>query len=384
MDTRVQLSYWERESYFEDIDLLIVGGGIVGLNAALNVKELQSDLRVLVIDRGLFLPYGASTRNAGFSCYGSMTELLDDLQTTSREAVFELVDKRYRGLVRLREMLKEEDIGYEPLGGFEVFTDSDQKAFSECEVRMEDFNAELKKITGNNSTYSVVDDAIAQFGFVGVQHLIKNSGEGQLNTGKLMKALLRKVRSAGVEVLTGIEITNWTTCAEGLIFETAQGFSFKSRKMLVTTNAFARQLLPALDVVPGRAQLLITSPVDGLKVNGAFHYEKGYYYFRNVGERILFGGGRNLDFKAEETTQFDLTDIVQNRLDELLKTMILPGQSYTIEQRWSGIMGLGPVKSAIVEKINDSVFCAVRMGGMGVAIGSLIGREAAELITSRK
>lgn len=384
MDTKMQLSYWERESYFEDIDLLIVGGGIVGLNAALNVKELQPDLRVLVIDRGLFLPYGASTRNAGFSCYGSMTELLDDLQTTSRDAVFELVDKRHRGLVRLRELLKDEDIGYEPLGGFEVFTESDLQAFRECEVRMEDFNIELKKITGNSTTYSVVDDAITQFGFVGVQHLIKNSGEGQLNTGKLMKALLRKVRSAGVEVLTGIEIINWTTGAEGLIFETAQGVSFMSRKMLVTTNAFARQLLPALEVVPGRAQVLITSPVDGLKVNGAFHYEKGYYYFRNVGDRILFGGGRNLDFKAEETTQFDLTDIVQNRLDELLKTMILPGQSYTIEQRWSGIMGLGPVKSAIVEKINDSVFCAVRMGGMGVAIGSLIGREAAELITSRK
>jgi gamma-glutamylputrescine oxidase len=384
MDTRVQLSYWERESYFEDIDLLIVGGGIVGLNAALNVKELQPDLRVLVIDRGLFLPYGASTRNAGFCCFGSMTELLDDLQTTSREAVFELVDKRYRGLVRLREMLKEEDIGYEPLGGFEVFTESDQKAFGECKDRMEDFNVELKKITGSNSTYSVVDDSITQFGFSGVQHLIKNSGEGQLNTGKLMKALLRKVRSAGVEVLTGIEIMNWTSGAEGLIFDTAQGFTFKSRKMLVTTNAFARQLLPALEVVPGRAQVLITSPVDGLKVNGAFHYEKGYYYFRNVGDRILFGGGRNLDFKTEETTQFDLTDTVQNRLDEILKTMILPGQSYTIEQRWSGIMGLGPVKSAIVEKINDTVFCAVRMGGMGVAIGSLIGREVAELITSRK
>lgn len=384
MDTRVQLSYWERESYFEGIDLLIVGGGIVGLNAALNVKELQPDLRVLVIDRGLFLPYGASTRNAGFSCFGSMTELLDDLQTSSREAVFELVDKRYRGLVRLREMLKEEDIGYEHLGGFEVFTASDQKAFGACVDRLEDFNVELKKITGNTCTYSVVDDAITQFGFAGVQHLIKNSGEGQLNTGKLMKALLRKVRSAGVEVLTGIEITNWTSGADGLIFDTAQGFSFKSRKMLVTTNAFARQLLPDLDVVPGRAQVLITSPVSGLKVNGAFHYEKGYYYFRNVGDRILFGGGRNLDFNAEETTQFDLTDIVQNRLDEILKTMILPGQSYTVEQRWSGIMGLGPVKSAIVEKISDSVYCAVRMGGMGVAIGSLIGREAAELITNRK
>lgn len=384
MDTTVRLSYWEREAYFEDIDLLIVGGGIVGLNAALNVKELQPDLRVLVIDRGLFLPYGASTRNAGFSCFGSMTELLDDLQSNPRDAVFELVDKRYRGLVRLRELLQEEDIGYEPLGGFEVFTANDDKAFDECVEQMSDFNSELKRITGNERTYSVVDDAIAGFGFEGVQHLIKNNGEGQLNSGKLMKALLRKVRNAGVDVLTGIEILHWTNTADGLVLETAQGFSFKSRKMLVTTNAFARQLLPSLEVIPGRAQVLITSPVAGLKVNGAFHYEKGYYYFRNVGDRILFGGGRNLDFNAEETMEFNLTELVQQKLDELLETMILPGQSYSVEQRWSGIMGLGPVKSAIVEKINDSVYCAVRMGGMGVAIGSLIGREAAELITDRK
>lgn len=384
MNTSVQLSYWEREAYFEDIDLLIVGGGIVGLNAALNVKELQPDLRVLVIDRGLFLPYGASTRNAGFSCFGSMTELLDDLQSSSRDVVFSLVDKRYRGLVRLRELLKEDDIGYEPLGGFEVFTAIDEKAFRECVGQMSDFNSELKRITGNAKIYSVVDDAIAGFGFEGVQHLIKNNGEGQLNTGKLMKALLHKVRNAGVEVLTGIEILHWTNTADGLVFETAQGFSFKSRKMLVTTNAFARQLLPSLEVIPGRAQVLITSPVAGLKVNGAFHYEKGYYYFRNVGDRILFGGGRNLDFKAEETMEFNLTELVQQKLDELLRTMILPGQDYSVEQRWSGIMGLGPVKPAIVEKINDSVYCAVRMGGMGVAIGSLIGREAAELITNRK
>jgi hypothetical protein len=62
-----------------------------------------------------------------------------------------------------------------------------------------------------------------------------------------------------------------------------------------------------------------------------------------------------------------------------LKKIILPNQKFEIDQRWSGIMGLGPVKSSIVKEISKNVYCAVRLGGMGIAIGSLIGEEAAEI-----
>jgi hypothetical protein len=60
--------------------------------------------------------------------------------------------------------------------------------------------------------------------------------------------------------------------------------------------------------------------------------------------------------------------------------MILPGQKFSVEQRWSGIMGLGPKKSTIIKNISTNVVCAVRMGGMGVAIGTLVGEEAAALV----
>jgi glycine/D-amino acid oxidase-like deaminating enzyme len=110
------------------------------------------------------------------------------------------------------------------------------------------------------------------------------------------------------------------------------------------------------------------------------HYDKGYFYFRNVGNRLLFGGGRNLDFATEKTTTFGLTSLVQNKLEELLRDVILPGKQPKIEQRWSGIMGLGPTKTTIVKKITNGLYCAVRMGGMGVAIGTLVGEEAADLV----
>jgi len=47
--------------------------------------------------------------------------------------------------------------------------------------------------------------------------------------------------------------------------------------------------------------------------------------------------------------------------------------------RWAGIMGVGDTKTTIVKQHTQNIYIAVRMGGMGVAIGSLIGKEIAEI-----
>jgi glycine/D-amino acid oxidase-like deaminating enzyme len=67
-------------------------------------------------------------------------------------------------------------------------------------------------------------------------------------------------------------------------------------------------------------------------------------------------------------------------LEQLLNEVILPNQEVKIEHRWSGIMGLGSSKNPIVAQLSEHVYCGVRLGGMGVAIGSLIGTELADLI----
>ncbi|HQF29725.1 MAG TPA: FAD-dependent oxidoreductase, partial [Bacteroidia bacterium] len=180
--------------------------------------------------------------------------------------------------------------------------------------------------------------------------------------------------------LNGIGVKHLSEEANAVRLETTEGFSFTAARVVAATNGFARELMPELAVDPGRAQVLVTKPINNLKVKGTFHYNKGYYYFRNIGDRILFGGGRNLDFEGEKTTEFALTDLVQNRLEYLLKTTIIPDTHFEIEQRWSGIMGLGDVKTTIVKSLSSRIFCAVRMGGMGVAIGSLVGEEAAAMI----
>ena len=114
------LSFWERDSFLNDIDVVIIGSGIVGLSAALTLRERNAQLRIAVIERGA-LPEGASTRNAGFACFGSISELLDDLETSSENAVFALVEKRFRGLARLRQRVGDANMRYEAFGNYEIF-----------------------------------------------------------------------------------------------------------------------------------------------------------------------------------------------------------------------------------------------------------------------
>jgi gamma-glutamylputrescine oxidase len=155
--------------------------------------------------------------------------------------------------------------------------------------------------------------------------------------------------------------------------------SFNTKKIFIATNGFSKEILDE-NVQPARAQVLITKPIKNLLIKGTFHLDKGYYYFRNIDDRILFGGGRNLDFETEETTSFGQTKRIQNELERILKDTILPNTSFEIDHRWSGIMGVGNQKKAIVKQLSNNIFCGIRMGGMGIAIGSLVGKELAQLL----
>jgi len=369
----MQLSYWELQYFINNSDLLVIGSGIVGLNAAISFKKRHPKANVLVVDRGV-LPSGASTKNAGFACFGSVSELIDDLSKMEESLVWDTVELRYRGLLRLKNILGEKAMDYKPLGGFEVFDDGQE--FENCVSRVKEFNLSACSITKLKETYKVNKRKIASSGFKGFKYCIENIAEGQINTGMMMRKLIQLAQSMGVLILNNIHISKIKDSGSKVHVLLADGTEVKAKKIIVATNGFAKELLKIKDVQPARAQVIITAPIPELKVKGAFHYQQGYYYFRNIDGRVLFGGGRNLDFKTEETTELGLTKVIQDSLESILKNQILPNTKYKIEHRWSGIMGVGSEKKPIIKHVSPNVVCAVRMGGMGVAIGSLVGEMA--------
>lgn len=372
-----QLSYWERKTYFEDIDFLIIGAGIVGFSAAIELREKYPDAKVLIIERG-YLPSGASSKNAGFACFGSVTELLDDLSKTEESKVWETVAKRWNGLQNLRSLIGDDSLELEINGSWDLILPSEKEQIAFINEKIPYLNEQIFKITGEKNVYSEDRDSLSEFGFQGVETSYFNRLEGQINTGKMITKFHQLAIHKGIHCLFGISAEAIQLNMYNVGIQSTVGY-FKARNVLICTNGFAQQFLPNRDVHPARAQVLVTTPIENLKLKGTFHYQQGYYYFRNVDDRILLGGGRNLDFTGETTTELLTTTLITEALTELMKNVILPDQHFAIEYHWSGIMGVGQTKTPIIEKIDDRIGVGVRMGGMGVAIGSLIGKELAEM-----
>lgn len=369
-----KLSYWERSIYTEEIDFGIIGSGIVGLSTALHLRKAHPKAKIVIFERA-YLPTGASTKNAGFACFGSPTELRDDLSRMKEGIVWDTVSMRLEGLLELFNLVDKKQIQYEACGSWDIIREDEETLTTEFLAYL---NAELLKISGEKQVYTEDQMKLVNSGFRGVKTAYFNRLEGAIHTGKLIQELQRNCINQGINILFGLNVLSFETNDLGVELDTSMGL-LNTKKLLVCTNAFAKDYLE--DIQPARAQVLITKPIPDLAIKGTFHMEAGYFYFRNIENRILFGGGRNLDFSGEMTTEFDTTDIIQEKLRYYLKEIILPNTPFEVDYSWSGIMAVGSEKKPIVQKMNKNVAFGVRMGGMGVAIGASVGKQLSKLIS---
>lgn len=375
----MQLSVWEKESFFAPKDLIIAGSGFVGLWCAYFLKKQYPKLSIAILERGI-IPTGASTRNAGFACFGSLTELLEDTEKMGTDNMLQLVEKRYKGLQRIQKVFKKKQIDFSICGGYDLLSDNDQTKKKDLKEKIKWLNAQLATVISEKKVFQFADEKISMFGFRDIIHLVENKLEGSLHSGKLCQALMREVHAMGITLLNGIEITGFEKHQQGIKVYTSKDIELESGKLLVCTNAFAKQLLPGLDIIPARGQVLVTAPIRGLTINGTFHYDHGYYYFRNLGERLLIGGARNKAIEEETTTEAGTTNFIQTDLEQFLSHYILPGIQFKVTDRWSGIMGMGSEKMPLMKEVDENVFCAVRMSGMGVALAPEIGEKMGKMM----
>ena len=381
------LSFWEYQSFLK-YDYVIVGSGIVGLSTAAHLKEINRKATILVLERGIF-PTGASTKNAGFACIGSPSEVLSDINLMGEEKAFQLIQKRINGLALLKKRLGNDIFSKGNAGGYELLSEKEMYVLDKISY----LNQTAKKHLLNNkkALFKYIKPALGYISKMGFSNyfkeLISIPQENSINTGKMMQKLLLYVQKQGVVVLNNTEveeIKDGGSKVELKIknnFQNPQNIYFEASKVAICTNAFAPEMFSGLNINAGRGQVLITKPIKNLPFRGNFHFDEGYYYFRDVdGERVLFGGGRNLDFEGENTTTFATTDKIINELVEKLSTIILPNQTFEIAQTWAGIMAFNTEKTPIVRLHTPNVALGVCLNGMGVAIGSIIGQETADLL----
>ncbi len=367
-------SYWEKEYLLADIDFLVVGMGLVGLQTAINLKEKEPKAKVVVVDRHA-LGLGASTRNAGFGCFANVSDILDDLENDSVENVYATIKKRYSGLQKLRSKFGDQNIDYQELGSCEIFT-KDNKTY---------LNQGIDSLQGINTIlyHELKLDNVLSYrsnnplpNTIGAIH---NDFEGQLNTGKLYDTIYEYAQQLGVKLYGGIEVSTWDK-TDKIKVQTTSNYQLSTKNLILCTNAFTSKLIDE-DVTPCRGQVIVSERVENLPCKGMYMYDSGYYYWRDIDNRILLGGARNMDIAGETSFELASNETIITELHRFMNEQIF-GREIAIEHQWSGIMGMGKdnKKLPIVKELEPNIYLAARLGGMGVALSAEMAEEVVGLM----
>jgi glycine/D-amino acid oxidase-like deaminating enzyme len=182
-------------------------------------------------------------------------------------------------------------------------------------------------------------------------------------------------------LFNGVEVVNYASSKNAVSVDTSVGI-WKAKRLAFCTSSFHSNLFEDLQMTSKRNQVIVTKPIPDMQLNGTFHHQQGFNYFRNIDGRILMGGMRHHFPNTESTSIQGNTAEVVRALTNFLQHKIHTTSEIEIDLAWSGILGVGKDERPVVMEVQEHVFVGARLGGIGVAIGSLIGEELAELIDS--
>ncbi len=369
-------SFWEQR-WMERADQVVIGGGLVGLQTAIELKLKYPHKSIWVLERNAFGD-AASLRNAGFACFGSAGEILDDISRMGEDQAFQLYEERYKGLQDLIKTYSPEKIGYEQSGGYEIFPSGSESELDHIRESLPKLNESLKNV---HQQVAFVERNIKKFEMNVGETAIVSPSEGALQSILLLRTVRQHALSIGVEIYSSMDVQSIEKHGSGgwvLRFEQSDA-QILAKDLFVCTNAWALKWFPDLEVEPARGQILVTKPIPSIAFRGIFHADKGYIYFRSLGSRILIGGARNKQFAAENTFESAVTPEIKYELLRWLNEIIVPNVNVEIDNEWSGVMGMHQKRSPIIERKEEHLYLGVRMGGMGVALSSQVAKKLAKL-----
>jgi glycine/D-amino acid oxidase-like deaminating enzyme len=365
------LSYWESKIWKKKFDLIVVGSGITGATAAIHFAKRNLGKRILVVDQFQF-GLGATSKNAGFICFGSPSELLETKKNFGVDFLESQLRKKWHGHQILLKTFGASAIQAKMQGGAEVFQNKEDAETALEELPM--LNQLFKKVSKVSEQFASSACSFPRFHESSISIQI----EGNLDSGSLLSQIRKKFSAYNIPFLGGLKVENFERKSDGILLQ-GRNFEFFSEKVLFATNAFASEKPTVQPILPGRGLVKVSSPLSYPFPNGTFHLDRGYTYFRKVdGNRLLIGGYRNLDKKSEETLEVGTNEVISSAIDQVTKENILgflPEWDYS----WNGWMGFTADENPIIQKLDDGIVVTAGMNGMGVTLGPFAALEALRL-----
>jgi len=334
-------------------DVLVIGGGIAGVSLLWHLTRRRID--AVLVERH-HIAWGASGRNAGFLLAGVASSYGEAVSTYGREKAREVWAVTNENHDRMIEAARGQDVGHRRLGSAILPASDEERALlieSEQLLRDDGFEARW-------------DGA-----------RLVNPRDGEVDPSAMAAALARQARAGSIR--EGVEVTGLAPGRRDVLV-TAGEDACEAGVVILATNGYTAQLVPAVKIQPTRAQMAATAPEPRQIIDMPVYSDYGYRYWRQLrsGE-VLIGGWRNTSLESEKTYDDEPTPEIQEKIDEGLTSL---GATAEVTHRWAGTMGFtesGLPMAGPLEGMPNVYICAGFTGhGMGFAF--MTAKKVAEMI----
>ncbi|MCZ2123216.1 MAG: FAD-binding oxidoreductase [Anaerolineales bacterium] len=275
-----------------EADLTVIGAGFTGLWTALQAKQANPDIEVVLIEAGT-AAIGASGRNGGFMSSALTHSFQNGLNRWQKELP-QLIKLGQENLNEIEQTIKQFNIDCDYIRSGEINIANES-------YQVEELYEEAQQVAPYGIRAKFLDQKEMQARVNSPSYLagIHELDTALVNPARLAWGLRRACLEVGVRLFEGTQVSALAEKRESVIVKTPHG-EIESKKIALATNAFA-PLLKQLSfyIVPVYDYVLMSEPLsksqraaigwqgrEGISDNG-----NQFHYYRTTQDgRILWGG----------------------------------------------------------------------------------------------
>ena len=369
-------------------DLVIIGGGLTGLWAAISAREADPSRSVALLE-AKSIAFGASGRNGGFISESLTHGIAHGLAIWPAE-LETLLRMGRENLADIAKFVEAEriDAGLRLCGKTAVATKPHQVDQLRQSTKLHQRFGEDALFLDGEQVRADVDSPTYLAG------MRLRSGSGLLDPAMLCWGLKRAALKRGVLIHEATEVTGVKISGSGLAVRTPQG-AVRARKVLLATNAYPPLLRRLRSwVLPIYDHVLVTEPLSSTQLTDIGWLENQgmtdsgnqfHYYRRTPDDRILWGGYDAVYYFGNKTSA---AREQRDRSHQLLANQFfdtfpqLRGLRFT--HRWAGLIDSTSRFTPLIGRALDGRMAySVGYTGLGVAASRFGALTALDLLAAR-
>jgi glycine/D-amino acid oxidase-like deaminating enzyme len=358
------------------VDIAVIGGGIPGLSASLQLAKRGSNVAVLEAES---IGWGASTRNGGMALTGLKVDAAVVEKKYGKDLARQLFDDSIASLNTVERIVHQEQIECDFARTGHLLLANKPAHYAAMQAELEWYTRQFGHPSRTVPKQELQSEIGSQVYYGG---LVDETSAG-LNPAQYVAGMATAAERAGAGLFAAAHVTGIERTSAGFKLITHRG-KLLARQVLVTTGGYTGAATPQLRrrIIPIGSYIIATQPLAENLAHEliphrrmVFDYRHFLNYFRLSRDNRMIFGGRAAFFPETSSTIRNSADILRKEMVYVFPQL----KDIQVEYAWGGTLDFAFDQMPHAGEL-EGIYYALGFAGHGVALGTHLGMRMADAI----